>query len=1063
VNAVPTAGGYGVIFTSAGGARFVFPDAGSPAGWTQESLPAELSPTLITGIEGADGVVSAVAIGPDQSNPDVQISTRTAAGTWSAWLPVPVGAGVPGEPVVGLVSARAGGTAEPVVTLQDGSGWRLDPALGAGGWQSIGQVTAGLVTGAVVDGTAGVVTVVQADLAYDLVFYPRPYGTSALTLATGCAVTALTAAEQADGNSLLFTADNGYISGAPRVSMLDCAHRGDRLQVIDAGRTIVSEMVALPSSATAPVTLFATDTGHRRLRTWRAGLSDPDHGMFDLGIPMSSLSAAVGTEGQPELVGVDGPARRLHRLWQTPAVDEPPDDAGQWQSSDIELPAGRLEMRYAHSTLFTLTSADGVPLSDAPVDVYADQVVGLEAGGVSGMAGPHVPLVTTTDAAGRVRVSVPTERFTTCKLVVLPAGTPRAALPEVTGWYAPNARAMRRLRTITAGELAPLVPDPGKRAAVQESLNKIATADFSDLPSPQAAGVYEAWQLTVDADGMRFRTLTEDELAERLALGRPQVSVGGLLDFLDDAFEAIAEAVETAADCTVSVVGKVLSMAIDLVIDGVHWAISAAVQTVEEGVAAVQAVLTLAGTAFDRIVGFFGWLLSEARADIWRTKKQLEALLVDGLTELSGYAGQAQALSDRFFADLTATTRGQWDELLAAVGGERLSGGGTQGRLTANPVQEVIDEFGSLASWMFDKLLAGDGGFVAAVTVPSGLPEKMERFAGSVTNQVYDQLKSRLDEFGDAFARHASSARRLDDLALSIVLELAKEAVLAALGVTDVFAHEGLGLIHDVLTGLTTVLATPVGPGLAQDLADEMNPGDPESLSMAGLAALVAAVPVTVLYKAITGNVPFPRHDAELRSALDDDPFPAISGVLMILPWSIVDTTLDVIAAQPEDSRKVLAFPPALNVLFGSLPVIAQLLMFPGRFKAPPDVSTTAAKVNVAAWACGAAPPLFNMLVSAGHGFTAGARKKPWVYGFSLLGWVALAMNITNLVMKERGSGAGPADYISGIAAPLPVALKPLAGLSPMSSAALFVTDAVCDFVAGMARISQSDPKGTRS
>jgi hypothetical protein len=1061
VTTVPVAGGYGVLFTGSSGVRFVVPDAASDAGWAQESLPDGPSSNLVTGVCGADGTVAAVAVGPDGPGPDILISARTAPAQWSGWAPVAVGDEVPsGSAVTGLITATAHGQSEIIVTLADGSGWRLDPALGAQGWHSIGPLAAGLVAGAVVAGVPGVVTVVP-DTAnptlYDLVFYARPYGGGARRLAQGVSLTALTAAEQADSDSLVFIADKGYMSGTTQVSSLNCADPGAGLQVIDAGRTVVAEMAALAATAASPATLFATDTVHGRLHVWRPGISDPGQGLFDLGMPLSSLTPAGGADGLPELVGVDAAARRLHRRWQSPAVGDTPTDAGEWESAEIELPAGQLETRYAHSTLFTLTNTDGVPLGDASVLVYADGLVSLEAGGVTGMAGPQAPLATTTDAGGRVRVTVPTERFSTRKLVVLPAGHPGSALPAVADWFAPDERAMKRMRTLTAADLAPLVPDPANREPVQNALSRIGTANYTDLASPPSAPDTEPWQFTVDATGARFRTLTADEQARHQAVSRLQVAPGGLFDFIDDAFEAIAEAVETAITYTVSAVADGLSMAIDMIIDGVHWAVGATITAVEEGIAAAQAVLAIAGTTFDRIVGFFGWLLGDAKADIWRTKAYFEDLLTGGLSKLAGYAGQAQAASDTLFAGLENTVRSNWDELLSAVGSRPFDDAGPQAIAGTSDVQDVLDDLGSLASWLIDKLIAGNGGFTPDFAVPTALPGQVNDFAQHVTTEVVDRVQDSASAFLDDIGKHASSSQSLGELTLKTVLSLAEESILGVLGVADALTHETLTLVQEALTEAARVLSAPVGPGLAQDLADLMNPEGSEPVSLAGLTALMAAVPATILYKAIYGGVPFPPQGAESGAALVDGTLARrLSGTLMV-PWTAVDLYLDLRSAVPVQPEAPSADLRAVNAVFACMfPALIQVLMFPGGFQEEPDTSTAAAVTEVTAW-CGAMlPPMFNLIASLATGFEKTARHKDLVgvlFGFGL---GALAGNVANLITQTVEGKAEWTDFANGIATPLPAIAKPLALSKPTGLIVLAVIDVVCDLCAAFARVAHS-------
>jgi hypothetical protein len=1055
ITTVPLAdGSFALLFLSTlGHGHFVRPDRGSASGWTQEELPSSLSLGQLVGWSNAAGIPQVFAIGPNTWAPDLFSTTRASDGTWSRWAQIPPSAAVPEARIADLAVITAAGVSDLVVITDDGSAWAVVPSTGS--WTRVGRAAPRLIAGAVVAGAPGFVAVVESNdpLAFDIVFYPRPYGGTRRTLAAGVRVNALTAAESASGASAIFFSDRGNLSGKTGTWMIDGATPGAAPTLID-DRTPIAEMTAAHATHDVPVTLFAAGIDGRA-RFWQPGMSAADKGLFNLGWRVGDLALGFGAGGLSELVAVEPGTLRVRRFRRSAAAP-----SAEWVVEEVELPGKRFTTRYAHTTVFTVTGPGGDRLTNLPVDLYADERVDVNLGDRVAIAGPLEPIATTTDATGRLRVTVPTESMSTRKLRVVPRDRARGRRSATDDWVVPNAAIRRRMATLKADDLTPLVSDARTREDVAKALNRIGSAPVIDDPTARRApAVSPGWRLTIDTTGTRFEELDRHELAAAFGAHRhPASDATGIFDFFEHVFEAIAEGVTTAVTWTVETITEGLNVLIHAVIDGVTWVANRVINLVQSAITAAESVLRAVKVVFEQLVSFFGWLLSEARKDIWYTKNALERIALKGLAQLPDLCRRGDAASHELFSQIEKWVEANFDGAIAAVTGLSLSPPELESANAPSPIRDLVAEVESTASWLWDKLMSLGGGVDGAV-VPREIVDRFARFLESLSSDVVVIIRNQLDRFVEAVRGYASSVDDLGHLLLATLLTAAKDLILALLRVADSVVHAFLMLIADTLDLVTAkILMAPGADWITQGLYELVNPGPSEDITILRVACLLLAVPGTIAWRAAYGR---PFREPELVSSDFKKPneWQILSGWTHMIAWTYADLFIDRTPSQPP--RPIPPPPPPatpqkrleIGALVIGMPLLLHFLMQPGGPGSSFDATTPVEKAQRLAWWCGLFPVGYSLGVALLTQFAAGPRHPSFVAGLAVGNAFVLGMNLNRAITMQQSHEADAWDWTGSIAGPIPGIAKPIAWVQPYGRPALWVTDVVCDVTTGLAKI----------
>lgn len=389
-----------------------------------------------------------------------------------------------------------------------------------------------------------------------------------------------------------------------------------------------------------------------------------------------------------------------------------------------------------------------------------------------------------------------------------------------------------------------------------------------------------AWQLTKDASGAlvysEIAASTIDSLITRLAprpidqlaeillpnarRSEPLTSSGlraaladddrrerGLFDF----FQAIADAVTVvvhAVNVAITDIGKAAMAVIVTVVDAVGTAVAAVVKTVYHAAQAVAGVLHKVAVAVENVVEFvkdlFHW------NDVLDTQKVVKAQLMAVLPYVTTNLQSAKKMVINQMGDAKTSVHNALEAmrlttLHALAAGESIGAYSQPNDMRASYVQNLLTDHADAAA--IDT--------TPNVTTPSGLLDTLNGVARQ------SPATARISQRSTAMTATTESARATDGMSavlaalIPIVEEISDDLFdLAIGGIGPVF--DALGL---ALSGVDTMLKARIQIPLITDLYEKVITNG-EELSCYSLAALIGALPLTVIYKLAKGTAkgPFP-------------------------------------------------------------------------------------------------------------------------------------------------------------------------------------------------------------
>lgn len=365
-----------------------------------------------------------------------------------------------------------------------------------------------------------------------------------------------------------------------------------------------------------------------------------------------------------------------------------------------------------------------------------------------------------------------------------------------------------------------------------------------DLPS---------WSLSFEEGALDYQTLTLEQAEEAGAAMRAHAGLysdaGGksMWSTIGDFFESILEGIVTITKMVVNGVKATFTF----VIGTVTYLFEAVVNFVQDSFDMLESILA---TVYDSVKDFFertfewiGFLLNWD--DIVRTQEALRHVLDEmlGFMKMAGPALKKRV--DAGFAEVQGKVASTFDELIAKSSGKSFGGfvkdNDRHDPVAAHAVGNNVASNAFMGNWKSAKV---PGAPVLNVAGSNELWRALEQYADEKEQQPAWRNTN------DYLARTASPDQFFSE-ALTGFYELLKNLALAVVAGAQAIIDKLLDQLAGMIDALRAMLVSEVHVPLLSELF-KSKVGNP--LNAMNLMALIAAIPTTVLYKAIKGTAPFP-------------------------------------------------------------------------------------------------------------------------------------------------------------------------------------------------------------
>jgi hypothetical protein len=680
----------------------------------------------------------------------------------------------------------------------------------------------------------------------------------------------------------------------------------------------------------------------------------------------------------------------------------------EWWNEPVRLASTQFYKVSRWQTRATLLDRNGTPVPSYFVSLHAETACIVDIGGESWALDPKLPPVEVqTDGSGQLVFSSLALGLTTPAITILGEGFPAAEEirpdEQVQSYIAGTGslpfkptfnKETLTSATVNGKPLAPKLKPEDAGAFLEHMRTTIAFAD-PNMPQPKTVGL--VFQ-TYDSSRPTHETfmIREDFEAARARL-RASPRFGGFWDDLEDFANDVWEGIKTGAAAVVQVAQDTVSKAIELAIDigGKLYALSEiAIETLTDAFHAVESFFNMVGTGAEL---FIDWLKNGfSFAEIWNTHKAL----YEGLKELgpslagdNGLVKKARAFFDDKLDGLKKQIEDTLDPksatLTQAFGnvamGDLKSGAPYAQRNSPPQGQQLKQTLNSTsAMWVLDRCR---GPWLEPIgdILPSlqSIFESIQSPAQALYNKLSESedtlkgLAQSLYDWTNAAVAAASDPAAAFENALMVgensLIALARTVALAAVDILksvfdlafDAFAAVA-GAIGNIVTYDFEIGAIMRAWRWFQEQAG-LAEADLSFLTLGGLISLAVAAPVTVFYKLVFGEQPFP--DGHLPKASSGIGAAAASGVKGIVVTNMIVATLNsvfnflsdgVIAA--EAIANTGGAPPANPIAWGLagiqlvLSFLEAIFSWPGENGLPfssIDLDTSAGKAAFSNWMIG--------------------------------------------------------------------------------------------------------------
>ena len=611
----------------------------------------------------------------------------------------------------------------------------------------------------------------------------------------------------------------------------------------------------------------------------------------------------------------------------------------RWSMERVRLPSdGAPHLVRSYISEVKLLNSAGGPVPNQPVSVSADSLVEIQCGGASYLIGPGHTAQVTSDTLGRVTLKMPASTLAPPPLHVDAVGLAHGAVIQPaadlhnflagTGTLSsqPGRFDVGALKSAQAdGQPITHASDAEIKSVVDSTHAVFATANGQQPRSR----LYRGSGAPPEIHGLALSTRsgsvsyvefgTPEAAAAHVQTIRSDGNYGGIwedfVNFSSDVWEGLKNGVIQVTDVVVTSVVKVFIQIGQKIVELVDFLVDSVISAVHAVEAIFRMVVDAIGKVLDWLKALFDF------RDIWDTKTALES----AVTQLPRFGKDAVhelvkvINADDWFQKREQDVTALAQSLRAACG---TSAGVNAQALSSQPVTAAsasgvvtANDFDSpQANWMMSQLM-GHPPTVEALTrhpftTSAAADSAWEVFVGTwnASGAVQDFLKvlngvvHAFQDLIDVNNPESLLARETKNL-----IDIVEGLVKGLLKTCDALYHAVLTLIDQIVDQVAALLNQKLQLGFVNSLYtwfhDQAYPKQPApDMTVAGLFSLVAAFPVTVIYKLImgTGNPPFPGGKLRPKpwpASLAEAATPGGDTLAWLVTWGIIGifyTALDI-------------------------------------------------------------------------------------------------------------------------------------------------------------------------
>ena len=1052
-------------------------------GWEQNVMDVPIMISTFA-IGSNAGQVIAFAAGANDASPEISYSIQDSNGNWGQWEPIVGNDQVPQQTkVTSLFPVQVNGKLELYGFLEGSPGshnagelslWWIPWDTATEAWQQLGQPSGTLAAHGKLKGIGEGLLAFERSASdptkFDLLLFPVPATGQPVAVQRATSAQCLATAIQDHGFSGLFYNEHSWQDGNDTLYFIDGGQEGAQAVAIDIKVTTgITQLAATDSSSSEPLTLFLLDSDKHLFVVRQPGANASWREPFELGDSYVSIAPAKNQMGVTEIFGFD-PDDTLIRFWE---ID---DGSGnnQWKHEPITIPAEEVGEYSSYCTRMLVRDTEGNRMPNKEVTLYAGEITAVTVGGKGVVLGPSKGVSVNTDNSGYLVVYSTDESLSAAKL--------RVVIDNVMDTHVSrDLHSKSVLANSTESDIKGLLPEKYQSDApqVHQAVQKVMSAVDGQPNDPNSFRDRIDVGLLPDDFDFRFDVgngraiLTPLSPAESFDLVNSYRNAIEPMDWysfwhwLGDIVESAAHAVESAFTYVVKKVAAGIQVVVDVVIRGVKYVFSGIVTLVEEAFGIVTAIFSSVMVFFKDLFKFVGWLVTDACKDIWATKTVISKSLTGLIPQVKELINQGEVKVGNFIDGLETKFDGVWDPLIAGLGNTTFSYSNSQSDFFRNngtgansSTQTIIEDHSATSNWFIDKMTGPNGGGTFIPDLAKKLLEDAMNLVKNLGDIITDSFRTQLNQFYDYLQNVVKNPKDFISLTVKEFLLEIKSLLHLVLKMMKAIAQGLLAIAGDIFEGLMTgILNQPITADFVVRIYNLINPGSDETPTLLDIFSLFAAIPSTVLFRAVEGHAPFTQADAAAfersdvtpiehirRHGLSPDNPMADSGTMvvykissyMIIPYTLVEIAGDYASWSDYETPPTIGSE-IVNFMCGILWPLAMLALAPA-----PWTWDTGENIwlNIT-WIGWLVPSILNIIWWLATAFKDLATGNPvGTVLYSISGLIVLIFGIITLVEEDRRNVAK--GWLN-IALPLPTLGKFLTLIKhPVSIAILMVLDGVC-------------------
>lgn len=614
--------------------------------------------------------------------------------------------------------------------------------------------------------------------------------------------------------------------------------------------------------------------------------------VFQLQARVAQVYATPSPSDAPALIAVDADKGELH-LFQMDA------DTALWQAVPITLPAKREVELTRWRTEVTVLDEDGRPVVGARLTVKAASTVDVEVNGRHAIIDADKGYDVLTDGFGKATVSSLATSLATPTLTFSADGLPATAEAPAgpLNDYLAGKGELFGKRPFDEDAVRHLNNSDLKPAALLDCIRRIAELgraayghrDAQLALEAEAASDYPVHVYQVVGGQMvHHRCRTRADADAITGAGEPiWKKWSDVWDkakhFAGDVWHGITRGLHTVEKVVIDAGRRAVQLFIKIGGDFVQLA-DWVIHSIEDGLRAVAAVFRWMKAEIEEVLDYLR-LVFDFEA-IWNTKTAIASQLEKLAPYLaSQFDAWSKLIEDDFFKRNKARIDGYFDALIARYGDRRFDSlpdwQPTGKAPSRTPIigKAAPADFGDdvHANWFQAKVNAYAPATLAGAPTVSGSP--VDRFFAAVLASARS-LWQAITDFYQGFVKlfDPDDPSTVGQIVIGTFLAVARDLADAVLEVFDALIQGLLGVGALAVKGFATLLGLELDFGFVNDVYRWVarQGGGSGSLRVIDLFALLAAFPVTIVYKLVAGadKEPFPGGKPLDEALVDGEPSP---------------------------------------------------------------------------------------------------------------------------------------------------------------------------------------------